>query len=83
MNKFTFTSLKFVLFSVFLAMVGILLLFLFLGPCYRSESSAEGALDIPPVIYLSDSDASGSDISGSDLSGSDISGSDISTEVSA
>ncbi len=72
MNKFTFTSLKFVLFSIFLLLVGALLLVLFLGPCYRGSANSDNTPDIPAVVYLSDTDTSASDLSGSDISLSDI-----------
>lgn len=72
MNKFTFTSLKIVIFTAFLAVVGVLLLVLFLGPCYRTDTTTDDTVDIPAVIYLSDSDMSASDISGTDISSTDI-----------
>ncbi len=72
MNKFSFTSLKFVLFAIFLLLVGVLLLVLFLGPCYRDTASENDTPDIPAVVYLSDTDTSASDLSGSDISLSDI-----------
>ena len=72
MNKFTFTSLKFTLFTVFLMLVGALLLVLFLGPCYRDTPTEDDTPDIPAVVYLSDTDTSASDLSGSDISLSDI-----------
>lgn len=73
MNKFTSTSLKFVIFSVFLAVVGVLLLVLFIGPCYRTDTTTDDTMDIPAVIYLSDTDLSASDMSASDVSVTDIS----------
>ncbi len=73
MNKFTFRSLKTLLFGIFVAMVCILLGILFLGPAYRMTADSDEEVSIPAAVYLSDSDVSGSDISETDLSFTDIS----------
>lgn len=62
MNRFTLTTLRNILFAVFLTAVAVLLLLLFLAPCFRSDTSENSGMDIPAVVYISDADVSATDV---------------------